>query len=168
LLTLYAQLDHVTPPADGHNTIGEFLPNLHPNSKAPIGTSLLNFPISITSRILQTLQQIPSQFPFNLDMNSGSPLGFGTLVFLRTSVFILNRELFKGWNQWTIKNGARVTAASAFVDPALSRSNFDVLINTQVTKVLKTGVENGMPVFGAVELAQSSQGMYLLLRYQRV
>ncbi|OBZ73035.1 Pyranose dehydrogenase 1 [Grifola frondosa] len=79
------------------------------------------------------------EFPFNLDMNSGNTIGVG-------------------WAQYTIGDGSRASSSTAYVEPFLSRANFDVLIQTQVTKVIQTGTQSGTPVFRGVQFAQSSSG----------
>lgn len=41
--------------------------------------SLANFAApAVDNRVIQTTQDLPEEFPFNLDLNSGSPLGIGT------------------------------------------------------------------------------------------
>jgi len=41
--------------------------------------SLANFAApAVDDRVIQTTQDLPEEFPFNLDLNSGSPLGIGT------------------------------------------------------------------------------------------
>lgn len=63
-----------------------------------------------------------------------------------------------------IFEGARDGSARAYIEPALNRSNLDVLVNTLVTKVVQTGTENDLPVFRGVQFAQNNSGM-LELRY---
>lgn len=65
-----------TPPADNHDTAGQFDPAVH--SLTGINSvSLQGFPHPFDPRIIATTQENPTQFPFNLDQNSGSPLGVG-------------------------------------------------------------------------------------------
>ncbi|KAJ7510650.1 aryl-alcohol oxidase precursor [Mycena galericulata] len=67
-----------TPPADHHNTTGQFNPLIH--SLTGINSvSLPGFSHLFDSRIITTTQENPGEFPFNLDMNSGTPLGVGWL-----------------------------------------------------------------------------------------
>lgn len=49
-----------------------------------------------------------------------------------------------------------MTAASAYLEPVFPRDNLDVLVNTQVTKIIKTGTQAGIPVMKGVEFAQAS------------
>jgi hypothetical protein len=55
-----------------------------------------------------------------------------------------------------IYNGSRNTAAQAFVEPALARSNLHVVVNTLVARVKQTGIKNGNPIFRGVEIYTSS------------
>ncbi|KAE9387132.1 alcohol oxidase [Gymnopus androsaceus JB14] len=63
-----------------------------------------------------------------------------------------------GWTQATISNGQRVNAATAYLVPVMSRSNLDIVVNTQATKILKTGSEDGKAVFRAVQFTDSVNG----------
>ncbi|KAF8874753.1 hypothetical protein BD779DRAFT_1613535 [Infundibulicybe gibba] len=90
-------------PADHHNTTGQFDPSVHGfngiNSVSLIG--------------------LPQEFPFNLDMNSGNPLGLG-------------------WLQTTIdEHGRRSSSATSYLGPQfINRPNLHVLLETRVTRVL--------------------------------
>jgi hypothetical protein len=64
------------PPADHHNTTGQYNPAVHSTSGIN-SVSLASFPSPIDDRIIRTTKQLPKDFPFNLDMNSGKPLGLG-------------------------------------------------------------------------------------------
>ncbi|KAK7039155.1 hypothetical protein VNI00_010059 [Paramarasmius palmivorus] len=138
ILPYFLKSETLSPSADGHNTTGQVDPRFHGTS-GPVLTSLPGNTSVLDSRILETSSQL-SEFPFNLDMNSGDPLGVG-------------------WLQSTIGHGVRSSSATAFLsDAALSRKNFDVLIGTRATRLLQTGYKNGKPVFLGVELAQSASG----------
>jgi hypothetical protein len=65
-----------TAPIDDHNTTGQFDPAVH-GFHGINSVSLPGFPISISEMVLATTTHLPNDFPFNLDMNSGSPLGLG-------------------------------------------------------------------------------------------
>jgi len=72
----YFKNEKWTRPADNHNTTGQFNPTIH--SFAGINSvSLSGFPQSIDARVIQTTKELPDEFPFNLDMNSGKPMGLG-------------------------------------------------------------------------------------------
>ena len=67
-----------------------------------------------------------------------------------------------GWTQSTIGNSARSSSAVAYLEPALSRPNLDVLIQSTVTRVLQTGSFKGKPIFRQVELATGANGMFII------
>lgn len=46
----------------------------------PVNISLASATTPIDDRVLQTTKELPQLFPFNLDMNSGDPLGAGMLT----------------------------------------------------------------------------------------
>ncbi|KAJ7617200.1 aryl-alcohol oxidase [Roridomyces roridus] len=128
-----------TPPADNHNTSGEFDPTVH--SLTGINSvSLQGFPRSFDSQVLATSQENPTQFPFNLDQNSGMPLGLG-------------------FPQSTILGGQRSSAATSYLGPDfMSRSNLHVLVNSRVTRLIQTGLDSGKPAFRSVEFTSSETG----------
>lgn len=131
-------IEKLVPPADGHDTTGQIDPRIHGTS-GPVQISVQGFRADLDSRVLKAAAALRHEFPFNRDVNSGNPLGIG-------------------WNQFAIGQGRRTSAATAYLRPALSRPNLDVLINTQVTKVLQTGTRHGVPVFQGVQFAQSAAG----------
>ncbi|KAG6917771.1 hypothetical protein DXG01_001176 [Tephrocybe rancida] len=126
-----------TAPADNHNTNGQFNPSAHGFS-GTVSVSLAGHPQGGDSSIIKTTQQLSDEFPFNEDMNSGNPLGLG-------------------WIQSTIKGGERSSSATAYLaQDILDRPNLDVVVGTQITRVLQTGTADGRPAFGAVEVAQNT------------
>ncbi|KAN0141960.1 hypothetical protein V8E53_000422 [Lactarius tabidus] len=131
-------IERLVPPADGHNTTGQIDPRIHGTS-GPVQISSQGFRADLDPRVLKAASHLKHEFPFNLDVNSGNPLGIGC-------------------NQFAVGEGRRTSAATAYLRPALSRHNLDVLVNTQVTKVLHTGTREGVPVFKGVEFAQSATG----------
>jgi len=64
-----------TPPADGHNTSGQYNPAVHSTSGIN-SVSLNGYPSDLDSRVIKTTQEM-DEFPYNLDMNSGEQLGIG-------------------------------------------------------------------------------------------
>ncbi|KAG6815779.1 hypothetical protein H0H93_009039, partial [Arthromyces matolae] len=125
-----------TMPADNHNTSGEYNPAVHSTSGIN-AVSLVGYPENIDPRFLQTTKDLPQQYPFNLDYNSGNPLGLGYL-------------------QMTIKKGVRSSSATSYLAPQFqNRTNLHVVVNTQVTRILQTATRNGLPVFGSVEVGTS-------------
>ncbi|KAI0046899.1 GMC oxidoreductase, partial [Auriscalpium vulgare] len=132
---IFKKIERLTPPADGHNTSGEELPSVHGRS-GPLGISVGNaFPTDALVRA--TTRELP-EFPFNVDMNSGNTLGIGRI-------------------QTSVSNGSRSSSATAYIHPALAvpHSTLDVLVNAQVTKLMQTGKEGGVPVFRGVQFATS-------------
>lgn len=60
-----------------------------------------------------------------------------------------------------VSDGARSSSAREYIAPVLSRSNLDVVVNTQATKIVQTGTQDGLPVLNGVQFAQSADGMPL-------
>lgn len=78
-----SQNEKWTPPADHHNTQGQFDPAVH--STTGINSVSLNgfqWPL-FQHNVLQTTQELPDEFPLNPDGNSGKPLGLGMLSLYR-------------------------------------------------------------------------------------
>ncbi|KAJ7139326.1 aryl-alcohol oxidase-like protein [Mycena epipterygia] len=126
--------ENFSPPADHHNTTGQFNPAVH--GFDGINTvSLAGFPSPIDGRVIQTTQEL-AEFPFNLDMNSGYQLGIG-------------------WVQTTIKDGTRSSSATSYLAPQfISRPNLHVLLHARVTRVLPSGSNT----FRTVEFVQDLEG----------
>ena len=64
------------PSADHHNPAGQYNPAVHGTS-GPLKTSLPGNAWPIDQLVLNTTQELPEQFPFNLDYNAGNTLGVG-------------------------------------------------------------------------------------------
>lgn len=64
------------PPADHHNTTGQFDPAVH-SFDGILGVSLAGFPTPIDGRVIETADQLGGKFKFNLDYSSGYQLGTG-------------------------------------------------------------------------------------------
>jgi len=140
-----------TEPADHHNTTGQFNHTIH-STTGINEVSLSGFaeaPIDL--RIIQTTQSYPDVFPFNLDMNSGRPNGIGEHRPLIE--FIGLPEYVPGYSQVTISDGRRSSSATSYLGPQfISRKNLNVVVNTRVTRVLKTGISHdGKPQILGVE-----------------
>ncbi|KAJ7677556.1 aryl-alcohol oxidase-like protein [Mycena rosella] len=122
-----------TPPWNNRSNVGEFNPRVH--GKGPLLTGLTPTVFGTDRRVIQTTSDHGHKYPFNLDLNSGNGLGFG-------------------WLHTTVGNGARSTSSSAYLHPALnSRSNLDLLLNTQVTRLVSTSCSR---TFKGVKAAQSA------------
>ncbi|KAF9254618.1 alcohol oxidase [Marasmius fiardii PR-910] len=126
------KVSRLTPPQDGHNTTGEVIPSAHGNGL--VQTSLAGFPSELDPLVSGTAKDIGQ---YNQDQNAGNMIGFG---------FVQN----------SIGNGARSSAATAYLVPALGRPNLDVVINTRATKVFASKtVHGGEPTIDTVEVASS-------------
>ncbi|KAJ7585766.1 aryl-alcohol-oxidase from pleurotus Eryingii, partial [Mycena floridula] len=119
MLQYFFKNEILTPPADHHDPEGEINPALHGHSGIN-GVSLPGFPTPLDSRVVETTGQLPLEFPYNEDINSGFQLGIG-------------------WKLNTIRGGQRSSSARSYLDPRYNaRPNLDVLINTRVTRILPT------------------------------
>ncbi|KAG6917148.1 hypothetical protein DXG01_003661 [Tephrocybe rancida] len=131
-----------TAPADNHNTTGQFNPSVH-GFNGITSVSLAGFPQSIDSRVIQTTKDLPNDFPFNLDMNSGKPLGLGFV-------------------QMTVGGGRRSSSATSYLAPNfLKRPNLDVVVNTYATRIIQAGASKFpklLTAFNTLEVAQNSTG----------
>ncbi|KAF7356033.1 Aryl-alcohol-oxidase from pleurotus Eryingii [Mycena venus] len=129
--------EHWTPPVDNHNQTGQFNPTVH-GFHGINAVSLSGFLFPIDGMIQQVTQELSDEFPFNLDYNSGSPLGVS-------------------WSQATIKHGKRSSSFTSYLGPEfIGRPNLHVVLNTQVTRIIQTSQS---PVtFKMVEFAESRKG----------
>ncbi|KAF8665712.1 hypothetical protein AX16_000162 [Volvariella volvacea WC 439] len=135
LLPYLLKSEEYVPPVDGHDTTNQIDPAVH-GTNGPLLLTVANAPTPLDQRVLDTLEELPEEFPFNLDMNNGFNLGMG-------------------WTQSTTGGGRRVSSSVAYIHPNLDRPNLHVLVNSQVTNLLRTGTRNGRPVFGSVQFQQS-------------
>ncbi|KAK0205619.1 aryl-alcohol oxidase precursor [Desarmillaria ectypa] len=109
-------------PADNHDITGQFDPAVH------------SF-----NGINSTTAELPDEFPFNVDYNSGYHLGIG-------------------WTLSTIGNGTRSSSRTSYLAPEyLERPNLHVLVHAHVTRILRSATESldNSPVFNAVEFTQN-------------
>ncbi|KAJ3500901.1 hypothetical protein NLJ89_g9581 [Agrocybe chaxingu] len=124
----------MVPPADGHDTIGQFIPSAHGNGLVEV--SLPGFPTQLDDRVIKTSKQLGGRFHYNVDLNAGKALGFG-------------------WVQSSIGHSRRSSGATAYLEPVLNRTNLDVLTNTIATRVLPS--KNSPLTLNIVEIATSGQ-----------
>lgn len=68
----------MVPSTDGHNTTGEVNPAVH-GFGGPVQISLGGVSAEIDSKFIASSEEFSNEFPYNLDMNSGKPLGLGGL-----------------------------------------------------------------------------------------
>ncbi|KAL9710229.1 hypothetical protein Ac2012v2_006525 [Leucoagaricus gongylophorus] len=116
---------------DGPNP-GMFDPRVHGNG--PVLTSVTGNISDVDTRVIQTSQENPDKFPFNLDLNSGNGLG-------------------TGWTQTSVGNSARSSSSTAYLHPALAeRDNLDLVIETQAISLAMT--DKSTSAFRGVRLSQ--------------
>ncbi|KAJ6551630.1 aryl-alcohol oxidase-like protein [Mycena capillaripes] len=117
VLPYFFKNERWTEPADHHDTRGQFNPLVH-STGGMTSVSLAGYRWPVSGRVIQTTKELPDDFPFNLDTNSGSPLGVG-------------------WLQETIGGGERSSAATSYLSSEIQkRPNLHILLNAQVTKLL--------------------------------
>ncbi|KAJ6594327.1 aryl-alcohol-oxidase from pleurotus Eryingii [Mycena capillaripes] len=132
--------ERFAPPADHHNTTGQFNPAVHGFNGINTVT-LSGFPSPIDSRVIGITNEIDG-FPFNLDMNSGYHLGIG-------------------WIQETVKDGSRSSSATSYLAPQfINRPNLHVLLHAHVTRVLQSGSNS---TFRTVEFVHNLQNKRYIL-----
>ncbi|KAK0460517.1 aryl-alcohol oxidase precursor [Desarmillaria tabescens] len=131
--------ERFVPPSDHHNTTGQFNPAVH-GFHGINSVSLSGVPRATDSRVIQTTLELPDDYPFNLDYNSGYQLGIG-------------------WIQYTIGNGTRSSSQTSYLGPKyIGRPNLHVLTHAYVTRILQSNTKNtkGEPTFDAVEFTQDA------------
>ncbi|RXW22268.1 hypothetical protein EST38_g3579 [Candolleomyces aberdarensis] len=126
-------------PLGGRDITGQYDPRVHGVN----GNTLVSLPQSaprdFERRIIQTTRDLRRDFPFNLDPNSGNPLG-------------------ATWIQSTIGNGERSSSATGYLNTDVRRRrNLDIVLNTQATRLLTTR-SGREPDIRTVELAPRSGG----------
>ncbi|RPD55482.1 alcohol oxidase [Lentinus tigrinus ALCF2SS1-7] len=131
----FLKAERFVPPTDGHDVTGQINLKIH-GTNGPVNLTVANAVLPTDSHVIATTQEL-AEFPFNVDSNSGDPLGVG-------------------WILGAYGNGVRSSASSSYIDPFLSRKNLDVLVETTATKLVQTGTTKGLPAFRAVEVQQSS------------
>ncbi|KAH0583235.1 hypothetical protein H2248_011115 [Termitomyces sp. 'cryptogamus'] len=138
ILPYFKKSEKWTVPADNHNTTGQFNPAVH-GFRGEVAVSLAGFPSPIDQRVLEATSQVGHDFEFNVDFNSGKPLGLG-------------------WAQTTIKDGVRSSSATAYLaQQFMRRKNLYVVVNAQVSRVLQTSYGKHS-AFRGVEFRKSCGG----------
>lgn len=75
---LTLQSSRLVPPVDGRDITGEVNPSDH--GDGPILVSVPAMPSEIDNRVFTTSKESGSEFPFNLDWQSGNAVGVGKPV----------------------------------------------------------------------------------------
>ncbi|RXW13589.1 hypothetical protein EST38_g12265 [Candolleomyces aberdarensis] len=120
LFSLAKRHEKWVPPNGGRNITGQFDPRVHGFHGNTFVSLPQSEPSPVDLRVMQNAQLQSERFPFNLDPNSGYPLGVT-------------------WTQSNIGNGERSSAATAYLGPQVRRRpNLDIAINTLATRVLTT------------------------------
>lgn len=68
--------EHLVPPTDNRTVFGEVDPSIH-GMQGPVQVSLGGYIGGVDQRVIDTTREFVSEFPYNIDMNSGYPLGIG-------------------------------------------------------------------------------------------
>lgn len=71
-------------------------------------------------------------------------------------------KIHLGFMQSSIGGGQRSHSAVAYLEPVLNRTNLDVLINTQFTRLIQSGGVGKTPEFKIAEIAQGPLGKSFL------
>ncbi|KAF7357723.1 Pyranose dehydrogenase [Mycena venus] len=138
LIPYMRKTERFHPPS---NPTEQFNPAVH-SFTGINSVSLPAFPRDTDARVFATSSELSDEFPFNIDMNSGAPLGIG-------------------WAQVSIKNGSRSSAATSYLAPQyIARPNLHVVLNTMVTRVLQSGSDSktGQPAFQTIEYSSNVRG----------
>ncbi|KAE9396762.1 alcohol oxidase [Gymnopus androsaceus JB14] len=107
------------PPADHHNTTGEFNPAVH-SFTGTNAVSLPGFPFSTDFKVINAAHELGGIFHYNEDYNGGQPLGVG-------------------WLQKTVTTGGhRSSSATSYLQqgPVIQRENLHVLLHARVSRVI--------------------------------
>ncbi|KAJ7579809.1 alcohol oxidase [Mycena floridula] len=127
--------EHFTFPENNRNVSGEFDPRFH-SFNGVNSVTLPGMVHQMDPRAFAAASELADEFPFNLDMNSGKPIGIG-------------------WAQTTIKDGVRSSSATSYLAPEfVKRPNLDVLVNTFVTRLPASKPSTKAPHFSKVEYSQ--------------
>ncbi|KAF9256773.1 aryl-alcohol oxidase-like protein [Marasmius fiardii PR-910] len=140
----YLKTSRLVTPQDGRDITNETEAPAH--GDGPVKTTVNGFVFDIDT-VFEKAARNSERFPYNPDYNSGDTLGIEP-----------NECTLSAWAQSTTGGGERNSAATAYLDPALHRTNLDVLINTRVTKILSSYSNEGKPVMNVVQLASDANG----------
>ncbi|KAG6873385.1 hypothetical protein C0995_016195 [Termitomyces sp. Mi166 len=119
---------------------------------ASLALALPSDPVPIGPLVINATQELGGEFAFNIDFNSGKPLGVGMSK--------------PSWVQTTILRGQRSSSSTAYLAPQfIKRPNLIVLVNTQVSRLLRTSKE-ALPTFLSVEF-RGSDGVLKQLKAKK-
>ncbi|KAL1730402.1 hypothetical protein EV714DRAFT_250385 [Schizophyllum commune] len=136
LLPYFKKSEKFNLPVDGHNVTGQFTPEVH-GFDGVIGVSVPGAARAIDDRVIAVTEELPEQFPYQEDMNSGEHLGIG-------------------WTQALIDSGVRSSSKAYLAPDYLSRDNLDVLLYARVSRVV--GLEEDALTLRSVEFQDGPDG----------
>lgn len=153
LRSFFFKNEKLVPPSSNRNTNGEFIPSLH-STTGEVSVSAPSFVTQeVTARTLQTAAELPNDFPFNHDMNSGTPNGIS-------------------WLLYTVDHqGRRSYPGSTYLSSqVLERPNLDILTGTFVQRVLPTIAKTpaGVPNIRTVEALSATGKVFTLTASKEV
>ncbi|KAF2730513.1 aryl-alcohol-oxidase from pleurotus Eryingii [Polyplosphaeria fusca] len=134
----YMKHSRLVEPADGRDITNETIKSAH--GYGPVEVSVSGYPVPLDSLVVDASKNMGGRFTFNQDINTGDTLGFTV-------------------TQFSIGDSRRSSAATAYLDPLFtsSRKNLDVLIYTQVTRLVQSDGSGDMPEFKTIEIATSGE-----------
>lgn len=74
--TYFRKNERFQQPVDGHNTTGQYDPNVH-GFNGMLANTLPGYPMSTDGRVISAINQLGGVQSFVLDHNSGNGLGIG-------------------------------------------------------------------------------------------
>ncbi|KAF5318275.1 hypothetical protein D9611_014701 [Ephemerocybe angulata] len=138
LLPLIKRHERWSGAVGGRNISGQYDPSVHGYDGQTKVALPWSGPNAFDNLCLEEAKA-GSEFPFNLDPNSGQPLGLT-------------------WVQSTFGGGERSSASRAYLHTSVrQRSTLDILVNTRVTRVLSVG-NVGSKDFRTVEIGTTAGG----------
>ncbi|TFK19470.1 aryl-alcohol oxidase [Coprinopsis marcescibilis] len=150
LFPLVQRHESWVPPAGGRDVTGQYNPGVHGTSGNVRVSLPWSGPDSFDARCIATTTT-ESEFDFNLDPNSGQPVGLA-------------------WIQSTIGNGERSSSAKAYLNTAVrDRPNLTILLNTYATRVLPSSpIRHGRESdIRTIEFAENAEGPRTTLTARR-
>ncbi|KAF9445825.1 GMC oxidoreductase, partial [Macrolepiota fuliginosa MF-IS2] len=137
--------EKIEPPGDNHDVEGEFDPSVHSSTGKVVVTLPNNLSPAIDAATLQASNELGGNFQFNLDMNSGKPLGLGR------------------WHVTIGHDGTRSSSATSYLDSQTkARKNLHIVTDTFVTRVLKTPGTEGLTI-RSIEIRSPNSSDAILL-----
>ncbi|KAF9447243.1 GMC oxidoreductase [Macrolepiota fuliginosa MF-IS2] len=142
LIPYFKKNERWVSPAEPRNTTGQFDPSVH-GFNGSTSVSLPGHLQGVDSRVIAAANELSGDYEFNIDMNSGRPLG-------------------TVWFQGTIGNGERSSSATSYLTTrVLNRPNLHVVLNTLTTGITPSGTKNSKPLFGNVQVFGNGQSCSL-------